>query len=534
MERTPHSGAEVSASIQFQEGLALFNQAQFYEAHEVLEDAWRASQEPAKRFLQALIQIAVGLHHHSTGNTTGARSLLARGGAKLERYPDAYCGLDVQALRAAVEGWRHSLEPAAAGLPTPPFPRLEAIPGAKITPPVTEPGSSKPSASAGSAVVSATQVPLLDLRRQYAPIRQEILSALERVCSSQHFILGEEVLSLEREIAAYTGAACAVGCASGTDALWLALAAAGIQPGDEVITTPFSFFASASAILRCWARPVFLDIDPQTFNLDPAQVERRITSRKSSTLRAVLPVHLYGQCADMDAFRRLSAEHKLSIIEDAAQAFGAAWRGQRAGSLGLAAAFSFYPTKNLSCYGDGGCVTTSDPALADRIRLLRNHGSRQRYHHEEVGWNSRLDALQAAVLRVKMKYIDEWNARRREVAANYDRLFAQAGLAGKSSADPLQLPFIAPQGHHIFHQYVVRARRRDDLRRHLTERGVGTEIYYPAPLHLQKSYTFLGYAEGNFPESERASREVLALPIFPELTAEEQSAVVETIAEFYS
>ncbi len=512
------------------EGISLFNQGRFYDAHEVLEDAWRASEEPLKRFLQALIQIAVGLHHHGTANLAGARSLLARGAAKLEQYPAGYYDLNVEALRAAVEAWRTALE---RGLPPPPFPRLEAAPGAKIAPFVSESGHSKP-ASVGSTAVSSVQVPLLDLRRQYAPIRQEILAALERVCSSQRFVFGEELLSLEREIAAYTGAACAVGCASGTDALWLALTAAGVQPGDEVITTPFSFFASTSAILRCWARPVFLDIDPQTFNLDPAQVEWRVTSRKSSTLRALLPVHLYGQCADMDAFRRLGAEHKLSIIEDAAQAFGSAWRGQRAGSLGLAAAFSFYPTKNLSCYGDGGCVTTSDPALADRIRLLRNHGSRQRYHHEEVGWNSRLDALQAAVLRVKMKYLDEWNARRREVAAGYDRLFAQAGLAGKSSTDPLQLPFLAPQGHHIFHQYVVRARRRDDLRRHLTERGVGTEVYYPAALHLQKSYTFLGYAEGDFPESERAAREVLALPIFPELTAEEQSAVVEAIAEFYS
>lgn len=530
MKRTVPKPPPPELPLAFEEGIALFNDGRFYEAHEVLEDVWRPTQGQPRIFLQALIQIAVGLHHHSTGNVVGTRSLLARGASKLSQYPDDYCGLDVQALLQSVERWKKSVE---EGLPPPPFPRLEAAASARIAPLVPESGRSKTNAS-GSTAVSAPQVPLLDLRRQYASIRQEILAALERVCSSQHFILGEEVLSLEREVAAYTGAASAVGCNSGTDALWLALAAAGIQPGDEVLTTPFSFFASTSAILRCWARPVFLDIDPQTFNLDPAQVERRLTSRKTSTLRAVLPVHLYGQCADMDAFRRLSAEHKVIIIEDAAQAFGAAWRGQRAGSLGLAAAFSFYPTKNLSCYGDGGCVTTNDPALADRLRLLRNHGSKQRYYHEEVGWNSRLDAVQAAVLRVKMKYIDEWNARRRELAANYDRLFTQAGLAGKSSTDPLQLPFVATQGHHIFHQYVVRARRRDDLRRHLTERGVGTEIYYPSPLHLQKSYTFLGYAEGDFPESERASREVLALPIFPELTAEEQAAVVEAMAEFYS
>ncbi|MGH9649240.1 MAG: DUF309 domain-containing protein, partial [Terriglobales bacterium] len=346
LERTPKREVKTSLPQQAEAGIFLFNQGRFYDAHEVLEDAWREARQPLKRFLQGLIQIAVGLHHHSTGNLAGARSLLARGRSKLEEYPHSYGGINVAGLRASVDHWCAAL---GGGLPPPAFPRLEAMPGAKIAPLVTESGSSKPSASTGSTAVSATQVPLLDLRRQYAPIRNEILTALERVCSSQQFILGEEVLSLEREIAAYTGAACAVGCASGTDALWLALAAAGIQPGDEVITTPFSFFASASAILRCWARPVFLDIDPQTFNLDPAQVERRITSRKSSTLRAVLPVHLYGQCADMDAFRRLSAEHKLSIIEDAAQAFGAAWRGQRAGSLGVAAAFSFYPTKNLGC-----------------------------------------------------------------------------------------------------------------------------------------------------------------------------------------
>ncbi len=530
MNRKQTSRATLLPSLHAQVGFRLFNQGRFYDAHEALEDAWREAGEPLRSFLQALIQIAVGLHHHSTGNLAGAQSLLARGAGKLDDYPKAYAGLNVEALRASVRDWRAAL---ATGSAVPPFPQLEPMPGAKIAPLVTESGSAKTSV-ASSGAVSTAQVPLLDLRRQFAAIRQEIMAAIERVCSSQRFIFGEEVLSLEREVAAYTSAASAVGCASGTDALWLALMAAGIQPGDEVITTPFSFFASTSAVLRCWARPLFVDIDPQTFNLDPALVEQRLARRRSSALKAVLPVHLYGQCADMDAFRRLSSEHKLWIIEDAAQAFGAAWRGQRAGSLGLVATFSFYPSKNLSCYGDGGCVTTSDPALAERMRLLRNHGSKQRYHHEEIGWNSRLDALQAAVLRVKMKYIDEWNARRREVAARYDQLFAEAGLAGKTSSDPLQLPVTSPQAHHIFHQYVVRARRRDDLRRHLTERGVGTEVYYPAPLHLQKSYTFLGYTEGDFPESERASREVLALPMFPELTREEQAVVVEAIAEFYS
>ncbi len=531
MNRLARARADVMLSAQVREGISLFNAGRFYDAHEALEDAWREAQGPVKKFLQGLIQIAVGFHHHMSGNRAGALSLSGRGGSKLDDYPDSYGGIHVAALRRSLRQWRAALEQGGV---LPPFPRLEAAPGAKIAPLVTESGGSKPARSAGGSAVSAAQVPLLDLRRQYATIRQEIQAAIERVCSSQRFILGEEVLSLEREVAAYTGAGAAVGCASGTDALWLALAAAGIQPGDQVITTPFSFFASTSAILRCWAWPVFVDIDPQTFNLDPALVERKLTMRRSSALRALLPVHLYGQCADMDAFRRLSAEHKLWIIEDAAQAFGAAWRGQRAGSLGLAAAFSFYPTKNLGCYGDGGCVTSSDPALADRMRLLRNHGSKQRYHHDEVGWNSRLDAIQAAVLRVKMKYLDEWNGHRREIAGAYDRLFSEAGLAGKTAADPLHLPVTSPQAHHIFHQYVVRARRRDDLRRHLTERGIGTEVYYPAPLHLQKSYTYLGCAEGDFPESERAAREVLALPMFPELTAEEQAAVVEAIADFYS
>jgi len=379
------------------------------------------------------------------------------------------------------------------------------------------------------------QVPLLDLRRQYAQVRAEILSALERVCDSQQFILGAEVAQFEKEVSATVGVQETVGCASGTDALWLALVAAGVQPGDSVITTPFSFFASASSVVRAGARPLFVDIDPRTLNLNHELVARRM--KTTPNLRAILPVHLYGQCADMDSFRSIAAEFRLALIEDAAQAFGASWRGERAGSLGKAAAFSFYPTKNLSAAGEAGCVTTQDSQVAERMRSLRNHGSRERYFHDEMGWNSRLDGMQAAVLRVKMKYLEEWNRRRRERAAAYDARFMRAGLRASDGNDPrspVQFLECLPQAHHIYHQYVVRAQRRDELRKFLAERGVGTEIYYPLPLHLQKCFAYLGYREGDLPEAERAAREVLALPIFPELTDEEQNYVVETIAEFYS
>ena len=379
------------------------------------------------------------------------------------------------------------------------------------------------------------QVPLLDLRRQYAQVRAEILSALERVCDSQQFILGAEVAQFEKEVSATVGVQETVGCASGTDALWLALVAAGVQPGDSVITTPFSFFASASSVVRVGARPLFVDVDPRTLNLNHELVARRM--KTTPNLRAILPVHLYGQCADMDSFRSIAAEFRLALIEDAAQAFGASWRGERAGSLGKAAAFSFYPTKNLSAAGEAGCVTTQDSQVAERMRSLRNHGSRERYFHDEMGWNSRLDGMQAAVLRVKMKHLEEWNRGRRERAAAYDARFTRAGLRASNGNDPrspVQFLECLPQAHHIYHQYVVRAQRRDELRKFLAERGVGTEVYYPLPLHLQKCFAYLGYREGDLPEAERAAREVLALPIFPELTDEEQNYVVETIAEFYS
>jgi len=375
---------------------------------------------------------------------------------------------------------------------------------------------------------------MLDLDRQYAQIRDQILAAVERVCSSQNFILGAEVEALERELAAYCGVADGVGCASGTDALWLALLAAGIQPGDAVLTTAFSFFASASSIARAGARPVFLDVDPLTLNLDPAQVEAHLRAGKSTNLRALLPVHLYGQCCDMDGLQRLADEFQLAVVEDAAQAIGASWRERRAGSLGAAGAFSFYPTKNLSAYGDAGLVTTNDSELAAHMRRLRNHGSPRRYLHEELGWNCRMDAIQAAILRVKLPHIERWNPERRERAETYDRLLTQSGLTSPTGNSPLRLLSTTPHAHHVYHQYVIRAQRRDELRQFLTDHKIGSEIYYPIPLHLQPVFAYLGYREGDLPESERAASEVLALPMFPELAEDEQQWVVEKITEFFS
>ena len=378
---------------------------------------------------------------------------------------------------------------------------------------------------------------MLDLKRQYASIKDDVAAAVERVLTSQYFIGGPELDAFERESAAYLGVRASMGCASGTDALWLALAAAGVQPGDRVITSAFTFFASASSITRCGAVPVFADVDPASLNIDPAPVEKLLTGPQP--VRAVMPVHLYGQCADMDALTTIAKQHNLAIIEDAAQAFGASWRGQKAGTLGRASAFSFYPTKNLSAYGDGGAVATDDEELAAHVRRLRNHGSRQRYYHEEIGWNSRLDALQAAVLRIKLRHIDLWNQQRRDVASKYDALFRDSGLvkSGALSVDahaPIGLLQTRPEAYHIYHQYVVRAFHRDELRTFLTERGIGNEIYYPVPLHLQLSFADLGYKPGDLPESEAAARDALALPIFPELRDDELQRVVAAIAEFYS
>jgi dTDP-4-amino-4,6-dideoxygalactose transaminase len=391
---------------------------------------------------------------------------------------------------------------------------------------------------------------MLDFSRQFGPLRQEVLDAIAQVCDSQIFIHGPRVAAFETAAAAACDASFAIGCASGTDALWLALAAAGIGDSasstragtaqDAVITTPFTFFATATAILRAGARPIFADIDPDTFNLSPGSVAEVLRSPAGRNVRAVLPVHLYGQCADWDAFAALAHSRPgIILLEDAAQAFGAAWTSpgqpsRRAGSLGTAATFSFYPTKNLSAMGDAGLVTTSDPRLDARARSLRTHGMTRRYYHDEVGWNSRLDAIQAAILEVKLRYLPDWNRQRRDRAARYDELFRAAGLTAASTSEGIVLPFTDPRATHVFHQYVIRAPRRDDLRAHLAARGIGSEIYYPVPLHLQAAFKDLGCKPGDFPHAERAAAEVLALPIYPELRDDEQQAVVEAIRAFFA
>ena len=387
---------------------------------------------------------------------------------------------------------------------------------------------------------AAQPVPMLDLKRQYQPLHQELLNALGQVLASQQFILGETVSAFEKAAAAQLGVVHAIGCSSGTDALWLALAAAEIGPGHAVVTTPFSFFASTSAILRAGATPLLADIDPVTFNLNPAAVEALLNSSQGASVRAILPVHLYGQCADWTAFDHLAKERNLKLIEDAAQAWGADCQGVKAGALGDAAAFSFYPTKNLSAAGDAGMVTTNSDEIAERARMLRQHGMRRRYYHDETGWNTRMDGFQGAILSVKLKYIDTWNQLRRTVARRYHALFHAAGLveAGPYPSHGPSSGIVLPQEvrgtHHVWHQYVIRTTRRDELRAFLTERKIGSEIYYPVPLHLQAALKHLGYKEGSFPEAERAAREVLALPIFPELREDEQQTVVSAIAEFLS
>ena len=381
---------------------------------------------------------------------------------------------------------------------------------------------------------------MLDLSRQYTPIREEILAALAEVLDHRQFILGQPVADFERAAAEYLGVAEAVGCASGTDALWLALAAAQIGPGSAVITTPFSFFASVSSILRAGSTTFLSDIDPITFNLDPAGVEKLLQQRQNAPgdtpVRALMPVHLYGQCVNWPEFARLGSEYSLTLIEDAAQAWGACWGSAPAGGLGDIAAFSFYPTKNLSAAGDAGLVTTNRPELAERVRMLRQHGMRQRYHHDEIGWNARMDGFQGAVLSVNLRHLPERNKLRRKAALRYQALFAAAGLAesGVYPQHGVVLPREVAGAKHVWHQYVIRTARRDELRDFLSRQQIGSEIYYPVPLHRQKALEFLGYAEGSFPEAERAAREVLALPIFPEIRPDEQERVVAAIAEFLS
>lgn len=372
---------------------------------------------------------------------------------------------------------------------------------------------------------TAKPVPLFDAKIQNKALQIHLEDAFRRVLLSGQAIGGPEVEALEREIASYCGAARAVACASGSDALMLAMAAMDIGPGDEVILPPFTFFASAGSVSRLGAKPVFVDIDPETYNLDPHQVENKITPRT----KAIMVVHLYGQCADMEPIWRVAERHDLPIIEDACQAIGSEYQGKRTGTLGSMACFSFYPTKNLGGFGDGGMIVLSDEEWADKLISLRNHGSKQRYYHELMGWNSRLDALQAALLRVKLAYLDKWCDARAAMAKRYDRLIEEHQLGYL-----LKKPTVRNYGRHTFHQYVVRVSNdlRDALRDHLKQNGIGSEIYYPLPLHQQKVFAALGYRAGDFPASERAAQEVMALPIFPELSLEQQRSVIGSCADF--
>jgi dTDP-4-amino-4,6-dideoxygalactose transaminase len=368
------------------------------------------------------------------------------------------------------------------------------------------------------------RVPLLDLGPQHQLLREQLLVAIERVIDSQRFVLGDEVRVFENEVARYCTSKHAVGCASGSDALLLALMALGVRDGDEIITSPFTFFATAGSIARLGARPVFVDIDPLTYNIDVEQVESAISPRT----RAILPIHLYGQCAEMDRLIEISTRHEIPIIEDAAQAMGAEYQGRRAGSMGLIGCFSFYPTKNLGGAGDGGMLTTDNNDLAKRLRMLRTHGGKTEYEHSEIGINSRLDAIQAAVLRVKLHCLDTWSEERRKRAELYTELLRQADLTTKVAP-----PCVQTQSRHIFHQYVIRVpKHRDALKDHLAQWGVGTKVYYPVPLHLQKCFDYLGYKKGDFPEAERAALETLALPLYPEITDDQQRYVVDIARQF--
>jgi len=369
-------------------------------------------------------------------------------------------------------------------------------------------------------------VPFLDLAKQHTALREDVLAALGRVWDSGAFVLGPEVARLEEQIAQYCQTRHAIGCASGSDALLLALMAYDVGPGDEVILPSFTFFATASAITRLGARPMFADIEPDSFNIDPAEVQRLISPRT----KAILPVHLFGQCARMDQIMQIAQARNLPVIEDLAQSIGAEWEGRRAGSIGHIGCISFYPTKNLGGAGDGGMMTTNDDRLADRLRLLRVHGMRPRYFHRIVGINSRLDSFQAAVLNVKMPYLDRWTAQRQANAQRYQELFAAAGLN-----DIIRLPVALPQTRHVWNQYVIRVpgAQRDALREYLAKANIGTEIYYPLGLHQQECFAYLGYGPVDLPNTTQVAREVLALPIFPELTLAQQQRVVECIAEFY-
>jgi len=395
------------------------------------------------------------------------------------------------------------------------------------------------------------EIPLLNLKLQYAQIKDEVKSAIDEVLESQQFIFGPKVEAFEREIAEIVNVEHAIGVSSGTDALLLSLMGLGIGSGDLVITSPFTFFSTASSISRVGAIPLFVDIDPRTFMLSPDKVEETISSlstEQRKKLKALMPVHLYGQCADMDSVLSLAKNYNLTIIEDAAQALGAHCTcgtnpeiSKAAGGIGQYGCFSFFPTKNLGGYGEGGMVVTQDAGLANTIQKLRHHGCKsqqEQYYYDTIGINGRLDALQAAVLSVKLNHLDQWTTKRRENAATYDKLFQEAGLVAPeddtiSEEKPVSIPFVREGNYHVFHQYVIRAHNRDQLKTFLGQQGVGCGIYYPLSIHLQECYRMLGYQEGSLPEAEKATREVLALPIFPELTFEQLKAVVTTIKQFY-
>lgn len=375
------------------------------------------------------------------------------------------------------------------------------------------------------------KVPLLDLKAQYAAIESEIQAAIEDVISSQHFILGPKVEELEKKIAEYCGVKYAVGCASGSDAILLSLMALDIGPGKAVVTTPYTFFATAGSIWRLDAKPVFVDIEPKTYNMNPGALKNlldkectshsgKLHTKSGDEIVAVMPVHLFGQCADMDPILEIAGRYNLPVIEDAAQAIGAKYKDRPAGSIGALGCLSFFPSKNLGCYGDGGMVTANDKKLADRVRLLRTHGARQKYFHDEVGFNSRLDALQAAVLLAKLPHLDEWNRKRAENAVFYNEAF---------EGTPVGTPFCAEHFTHIYNQYVIRVSDRDGLKKRLDEAGVGNAIYYPLSLHVQKCFAALGHGEGDMPESEAASRETLSIPIYPEITRDLQEFVVKSV-----
>jgi dTDP-4-amino-4,6-dideoxygalactose transaminase len=363
------------------------------------------------------------------------------------------------------------------------------------------------------------KVPFLDLKRQYGAIKKEMDEAVFSVLSNTQFILGPEVKSLEEKIAVYCGTKFAIGVASGTDALLLSLRACGVKSGDEVITTGFSFFASAGVISRLGANPIFVDIDPETYNINPDQIEKKVTPKT----KAIMPVYLFGQCANMDPIMEVARKHNLKVIEDAAQAIGAEYKGKKAGAIGEFGCFSFFPSKNLGGAGDGGMVVTNDPELAEMVRILRVHGSKPKYYHSTIGYNSRLDTIQAAILSVKLKYLDDWTKKRREHAEVYNSAFKDLDMI-----TPKEENF----NYHIYNQYTIAVKNRDELRNYLKEKQIGHDTYYPVPLHLQECYKFLGYKKGDLPVSEKKAEEVVSIPIYPELTEEEQEYVISTIKGF--